>query len=68
MSDEFKPEDRVIYERTGELGSVVRESDNPDLVFVLYDEDFTPKATRKADLKLRNLTPIKPGLVKSWSI
>jgi len=46
--------DRVIYKphRENEAGTVKGHSDDPELVFVVYDGDTYSKATRVEDLVL----------------
>ena len=71
MATEFKKGDRVRYVPSvgdDELGTVIRDSSDPRLVFVMYDGDATPKATRKEDLELRDTAAGVPvQLMKSWT-
>ena len=54
MSKPFEPGDRVVYRtpHTGEpeYGSVIRSGSDGSVVFVHYDGDQHPKATRRQDL------------------
>ena len=46
-----KPGTQVKYIINGDVGKGVRESDDPQLVFVLYEGDNAAKATYKRDLR-----------------
>ena len=64
----FQKGDRVRYIRTGELGTIVGFSSDPELAFVLYDADTASKATRKVDLELKDKAAgVHPAVTKTWT-